>query len=247
MNAEEIKKKTDIILGNISINCVVFGFNNGDLKVLLTKWPDFESYMLPGGFIYKNENLNDAVSRVLQERTGVKDIYLKQFEVFGDTSRVFEDIFRKHFQLPEKKENEDPWFAKRYISIGYYALVDYTKVDPTPENNAELCMWKDAENCPELSFDHQHIFEAALKSLRYDFLTQHIGLKLLPETFTISQVQELYESFLKTTFVRSNFQRKILNLGILERKEKQVIKKPHKAPFLYSFRPDWTDNYHLFI
>jgi 8-oxo-dGTP diphosphatase len=247
MNSEEIKKKGDLILGNISLNCVVFGFNKGDLKVLLTKWPDFESHMLPGGFVYKHEHLNDAVTRVLHERTGVKDIYLKQFEVFGDSSRMFEDVFKKHFRIPETEVVENPWYARRYISIAYYALVDYTMVEPTPENDAELCMWKDAENCPELSFDHQLIFESALRSLRYDFLTQHIGLNLLPETFTMSQVQELYESFLKTKFVRSNFQRKMLNLGILERKEKQVLKKPHKAPFLYSFRPDWTDNYHLFI
>lgn len=222
-------------LPGISIDCVIFGFHANQLKILLLRFKGTEYYALPGGFIVENENLEDAAQRILNERTGLSDIYLKQFHVFGDTQR--RDGTDLHYVLeaidaPREQRN---FLSRRFISIGYYALIDYTRAVPIPDAISDSCDWWDLEEVPSLIFDHNQIVTKALQNLRFMLSHSQVGQNLLPDTFTMKELQALHETILGQTLVRSNFQRKMLSTGLLERVEKKMTGAAHKAPYLYRF------------
>jgi ADP-ribose pyrophosphatase YjhB (NUDIX family) len=219
----------------VSTDCVIFGFHDNLLKVLLLKFKNTSFYALPGGFIEKDENLEDAVRRVLERRTGLKDIYLEQFYAFGDKKRAYPDIHRIVSESNSVVFNPDNWIAGRFISIGYYALVDFVHVKPTPDVFSDSCDWHDIRELPDLVFDHREVVDKALESLRQMLDYKLSAFNLLPESFTMIELQALYETILGKKLVRTNFQRKMLGLGILERLEKKWSGGAHKAPYLYKF------------
>lgn len=193
-------------------------------------------YALPGGFVKINENLNDAVRRGLQERTGLADIYLEQFYTFGDISRykpeVMETIMTANGQFAE----EFDWLLERFISVAYYALINYENVVATPDALADSCDWYALDDLPKLMLDHAEIVAKGLNTLRNNLEHKLVGVNLLPEYFTMSELQKVYEAILGEKLHRGAFQRKILSQQILTRHEKQFTGKAHKAPFLYSFK-----------
>lgn len=130
----------------------------------------------------------------------------------------------------------DPWVLQRYVSIGYYALVDFSKVNPTPDFLSEYCEWFEMKQLPKLAFDHREIIQKALETLRITLDSKLVGSNLLPETFTMMELQSLYETILETPLRRNNFQRKMLSLDILERIEKLYTGAANKAPYLYRFK-----------
>lgn len=218
-------------LNHISIDCVVFGFHEGQLKVLLLKVKDEEKWYLPGGFVQITETLDNAANRILKERTSLDQIFLRQFHVFGDPQRS-----RPHNEMYKGKVNdEDNWFSNRFISIGYYALVDFHNTVPVPDLHAELCSWSSLNELPELNLDHQQILDNALDALRLQLNYQPIGYNLMPHQFTMPELQKLYETILDKKLDRRNFQRKILGFDILDRSEYPRKGGAHKAPYLYSF------------
>jgi ADP-ribose pyrophosphatase YjhB (NUDIX family) len=224
------------LLPHVSIDCVIFGFHEAQLKVLVLKYKAEGLYALPGGFVQKSESLNAAANRVLEERTGLKDVYLEQFHTFGAPNRTNSNMHHEMFaslgiSLPDKH-----WILERHISVGYYALVDFSKVTPVPDVFSELCDWYDLNTLPSLILDHGEMVQKALETLRLMLDHQLVGFNLLPETFTMSELQQLYETVLQTTYLRANFQRKMLGLNILERLEKRYAGGAHKAPYLYRFR-----------
>jgi ADP-ribose pyrophosphatase YjhB (NUDIX family) len=216
----------NVYLRHLSVDCVIFGFHQNQLKVLLLKWSK-GPWCLPGGFIKKEESLNDSAIRTLYERTALKNIFLQQFKVFGHPKR-------------EKGKSQDKslqgaWLQDRFVTIGYYALVDYSKVKPQPDLFSDECKWWDIDEVPQLLYDHNEILEEALAALRLDLNYHPIGYNLLPEKFTMPELQKLYETILNKKIDRRNFQKKIVSLKIVVKLKELKTGGAHKSPFLYKF------------
>ncbi|MVM34919.1 NUDIX hydrolase [Spirosoma sp. HMF4905] len=235
LHPEEIEPDGDDFLPGLAIDAVIFGFHQNQLKILLLEYRNTGLMALPGGFILTNENLNDAARRVLSERTGLSDIYLEQFYVFGDLNRFDPAPMRAIMAAKGFMPPNNHWLLRRFVSVGYYALVDFTKAVPIPDSLSDSCAWYDLANLPLLMQDHQFIVQKALDTLRTDLDRKLIGFNLLAETFTMADLQSLYETILDQKLHRSGFQRKMLSLGILERLDKHYSGGAHKAPFLYRF------------
>jgi len=219
----------------VSVDTVIFGFHNDKLKVLMLRFGDTPYFVLPGGYIMKEENLDDAALRILQERTGLKDIYLEQFYTSGNTSRSKEAVGRELIQKMIGIIPHSNWFDQRFVSVCYYALIDDTKVNPVTEVFFTEVKWFDANKLPTVLYDHDVIIIKALKRLQADLDEKLVGFNLMSETFTMGELQKLYEAVHQKKIVRTNFQRKMLSLNVLERLEKQYSGKSHKAPYLYRF------------
>jgi len=227
---------TSVFLPGISIDCVVIGFDLKELQILLLKLKEHDLWMLPGGFIHLDEDMDQAATRILEERTGIKLPYLKQFYTFGDVNR------REKTKLPEVKQTPKEIFKKlvafmeqRFISSGYLSLVDMRSCAPTPDAFSDKCTWQAVKQLPQLLYDHNEIVEKAMEQLRSRINYMPVGNSLLPEKFTMKEFQTLYEQILSKSLDRGNFQKKMLKLGFLDRHEKQLTGGAHKAPYLYSF------------
>ena len=222
------KKAYEMYVPHISVDTVIFGFNGDQLKVLLLKMKFNQQYFLPGGYMKKEENLESAAIRILRERTQLDKIFLQEFAVFSELNRS-EEAFK---DFPD-----DLWHKKRFISVGYYALVNHKDVSPIGDELSESCDWiiLDELESQNITMDHKQIIEKALNTLREQISYKPIGLNLLPEKFTLSELQKLYEAILGRTLNRGNFYRKIKNIGILKKLDEKRKGGAHKAPDLYTF------------
>ncbi|MCD0478251.1 NrtR DNA-binding winged helix domain-containing protein [Chryseobacterium sp. M5] len=223
--SEEAK---DLFLPHLSADPVVFGFDQSELKVLLLQMTYRKQWLLPGGYVKKEEDIDDAAKRVLKERAGISDVYLEEFAVFGKNKRsefYFEDF------------DDSLWQKQRFVSIGYYALYNPDNAILVVDELSEKCEWISLSqlNEIELAMDHREIIEKALLTLRERITYKPIGYNLLPEKFTLSELQKLYETILGKELNRGNFYRKIKNLEILTKLNEQRRGGAHKSPDLYSF------------
>lgn len=233
-NIEELLK-TDDFIKQLSVDCVIFGFHNETLKVLLLKHLDFDLWSVPGGFVFQDEDIDEAAYRLVCERTNLKDLFLEQFHTFGRKDRNKDDMHHRVVQKHNLDVDENHWIHQRFVTIGYYALIDYTLSETIPDGFNAQCYWYDISDLPPLVFDHREIIETALIHLRKNLDYKVVGSNLLPNEFTMNQLQILYETILGEKLRRNNFQRKILSLGILERMEKLYTGSANKAPYLYKF------------
>ena len=220
---------------SLSVDCVIFGFHGSQLKVLLLQPKRTKGWALPGGFVYRNEHIDDSAYRTLKERTGLHDIFLQQFYVFGHQNRSDKSYTIEAFKKRSINVPKDHWIKQRFISAGYYALVNFAAVQPTVDNISAACQWWDVHELPPLLMDHAEIFKQALLALRKHLSYQPLGYNLLPAKFSMPELQKLYETILDQKLDRRNFQRKILSYGILRRLKERRKNVAHKAPFLYSF------------
>lgn len=208
------------VMKSITIDCTIFGFNNGSLEVLLIRHATGISqgkWGLPGGWIYKDEDIDDAANRLLQELTGLDNIYLEQLRAFGEPDR---------FPLG------------RVITIGYYALIKREDYNIKAGFTASEAKWHKISEIPELIYDHGNILEYSLEHLRNKLRQAPIGFNLLPEKFTLLQLMQLYEEILSIEMDKPNFRRKILKMKLLTdlgEKQKDVS---HRAAKLYKFDPN---------
>ncbi|ULQ52647.1 NUDIX hydrolase [Flavihumibacter fluvii] len=221
-------------LRNISVDCVIFGFHGGELKVLLLKALYSEHWALPGGFVGQDEDIDESANRVLQQRTGLSDIYLQQFRVFGEAGRATQKMNRKILSEIGIK-GEKSWIFERFVTVGYYALVDFLKVKPASDHFSSGCEWFNVYELPQMMMDHDVIVAKALDYLRFQLNYHPVGNNLLPEKFTMPELQKLYETILGRNLDRRNFQRKILGVGILKRLQERKSGLSHKAPYYYKF------------
>lgn len=229
---EQILQKSaeakEIYLPHISVDPVVFGFDENELKVLLVRMHYKKQWLLPGGFILKDEDLDEGVMRVLKSRAGVTNVFLEEFGVFGRKNRsehYFEEFDETLFQ------------KQRFISIGYYALYNSAEIEPVMDDVSEACEWVYLKQLTEidLAMDHREIIEKALLTLREKIAFKPIGYNLMPEKFTLPELQKLYEAILGKELNRGNFYRKIKNLGVLKKLDEQKYRGPHRAADFYSF------------
>lgn len=208
---------TEAVLESVTIDSVVFGFEKGHLEILLVKHGrgiKKGEWGLPGGWIKRDEGIDQAASRLLKELTGIEDIYLEQLKAFGAPDR---------FPLG------------RIITIGYYALINKEQYDIKAGYTASEAQWFRMDKIPDLIYDHGEILKFSIKKLRSRVKQAPIGFNLLPEKFTLLQLMQLYEEILGMKLDKPNFRRKFLKMKLmvdLKEKEKNV---PHRAAKLYSF------------
>jgi 8-oxo-dGTP diphosphatase len=187
------------------------------LKVLLIERdrPPFQGqWALPGGFVHVDESLEAAALRELREETGVKGIFLEQLYTFGDLQR-------------------DP--RDRVISVAYYALINLAEQTLAAATDARDTQWVTFAEVPALAFDHQAILDTAIQRLRGKVRYEPIGFELLPEKFTLTQIQKLYETILGHPLDKRNFRKKLLKMDLLLALEEWQIGVPHRAAQLYRF------------
>jgi len=221
---------------NISYDSVIFGFNGKQLKILVLEYHNTGLFALPGGFVKRNESLDDSVKRGVKERTGLDDIYFEQFQTFGNLTRSNPDAMKRILEENDLDVAAHDWLLDRFISVSYYALINYDKVSPVPDALSDSINWYAIDELPELMMDHNRIVEKALQVLRDNLEKKLVGMNLLPSKFTMKQLQKVYEAILGEELRRTTFQRRILALDILNRHEKLFQGKAHKAPYLYSFK-----------
>lgn len=201
----------------LTVDCVVFGLDESNLNVLLVqrRLPPFSGqWALPGGFVRIDETLDAAARRELAEETGVENLFLEQLYTFGDLER-------------------DP--RDRIVSVAYYALVklpDYRIGAATDASNAA---WFPLDEIPPLAFDHRQIVDVARERLRGKVRYQPIGFELLPDKFTLRQLQQLYEKVLERPLDKRNFRKKILGMGLLDELNEVESDVAHRAARLYRF------------
>ncbi|MBE7176076.1 MAG: NUDIX hydrolase [Mucilaginibacter polytrichastri] len=203
----------------VSVDCVIFGFYEGELKVLLIErnvepfkdWP-----ALPGYLVEESENLDQAAERILYELTNLRDVHLEQFYTFGDIGR--------HPQ-------------GRVVSIAYYALIRLNNnKDVKPISNiAKRAYWQPVSGIPKLGFDHSKIFQTGFNKLRRRLNYQPLAFELLPEKFTLTQLQVLYEAILNRKLDKRNFRKKMLSYGFLKELDEKQKGVSYRAARLYRF------------
>jgi len=222
-------------LPHIAYDSVIFGFSGDELKILIMEYHNTGLFALPGGFVGKEENLDDAVRRGLKERTGLDKIYLEQFYTFGNVARFQPEVMRTILIANDANKPAVQWMMDRFISVAYYALINYNDVVPKPDALSDSCKWYNVNQLPKLILDHQKIVEKAIEVLRQSLDRKLVGMNLLPKKFTMAELQHVYEAILGTKLRRTTFQRKMLASELLVRHEKRYHGKAHKAPYLYSF------------
>lgn len=222
-------------LPHLAYDSVIFGFSGEKLKILIMEYHNTGLFALPGGFVERSENLNEAVIRGLRERTGLEKIYLEQFYTFGDTARWQPEVMRTILLANGHDPAQFAWMLDRFVSVAYYALINYSEVTPQPDALSDSVAWYDVDALPPLILDHTEVVKKARQTLQDNLDRKLVGMNLLPTHFTMKELQQVYEAVLGRPLQRSAFQRKMLSLGILKRHEKRFTGKAHKAPFVYSF------------
>lgn len=230
-------------LPHISIDCVIFGYHQQKLKILLLKWKGQNGWGLPGGFIRRREPISQACYRILQEKTSLDNLFLQQFHVFGDSPyRVQErsaDEFVEKYGLEVEPYN---WLFQRTLALGYFALVDYSMVIVKTDFFTEDYQWCDVDVIPELLFDQNEQVEKALQTLRLQIYHQPIVYNLLPEKFTLPEIHSLYQTILGKELDIRNFAKKLITLGLIRKLGERRSIGAHRSPFLYQFD---KENYEL--
>lgn len=202
----------------VTMDCVIFGFDGERLQVLLVERgiePYKGRWAFPGGFLKMDETAEEGALRELREETGLERAYIQQFHTFSDPHR-------------------DP--RERVITIAYYALVKIQEVHGG--DDAASARWFPLSEIPSLAFDHDYVLRMATQRLREEIHFQPVGFELLPEKFTLKELQALYEAILGISFDRRNFAKKMLHLEILTELDETIWPTPKREAKLYRFNPD---------
>lgn len=196
----------------VAVDCIIFGFHEGKLRLLLIK-RDFEphrgAWSLMGGFVGKDESVKEAATRILEELTGLKDIFLEQLYAYGDLERDA---------------------AARVISIAYYALINIDQYKEKPG-----AKWFAFDEIPTMVFDHNLMVQKALRRLKRKTIIQPIGFELLPEKFTLTQLQSLYEAIHQKSLDKRNFRKNILSMNVLEKLNEKDKNNSKRGAFFYKY------------
>jgi len=223
------------LIPNVSVDCVVFGFDFNNLNILviernfLVGEKPYADWKLPGDLIRMDEDLDTAASRILIENTGVENIYLKQFRSFGSVDR----LMRKERDMEWLRQIDHP--ESRVITIAYYSLINISNESASAITLNPNARWFPVHEVPDLVMDHIDILNASLESLRNELMNKPIAFELLPEKFSLSQMQLVYEIILGKTFDKRNFRKKISGMKYLIPLQEKQTGVAHKPARLYTF------------
>lgn len=217
----------------LSVDCVVFGFQVNQLKLLVieknSNEGEIKQYKLPGSPLHYGEDIDSAAVNVLHELTGLSNIYLQQFQTYGNPNRI--------------SKNEDVEWIKqiydidiqRIVSIAYYALINIDDSSTDYKTLNERAIWMDIDICQKLAFDHSEMCEKALETLQLHLKTEPIGFELLPDKFTIRQLQTVYEAILGIELDNRNFRKKVLKAKYLKKLDEYQKGEAYRPALLYMF------------
>lgn len=220
MTAQDKSFDFDFFSIAFSVDNVIFGFDSSELKVLLIKRsfdPFKGKWALPGDLVQPDEDLRNAPKRVLKELTGLDNVYLEQVKTFG-------------------KVNRHP--RGRVVTVAYYSLININEVNPVADSFAQEVKWHPLSSIQDLAFDHFEIMSSCLQRLKSQVKTQPIGFELLPEKFTLSELQDLYEAILNKSLDKRNFRKKIMSLKVLTDNQEYQTGVAHRPAKLYAFDKD---------
>ncbi len=229
-----IENGGNYFLPNLSIDLVIIGYEQGKLKCLLLRLG--EKWVLPGGYIGKQESVDAAAINTLKLRTGLDHAHLKFLDVFGASDRQFGADFKYFFEkngLPWKK---DSFINQRFVTLSYYSLVDIATTYPVPGEFDEEVAWFSFDKIPSMWLDHGQIVETARQRLKEDIKHEHVTYNLLPDAFTMPQLHTLHQAILEERVDRSRFQKKMLSSGIFERLPQLKKESPGRNPYLYKLK-----------
>lgn len=222
-------------LPTLSVDCVIFGYDEDKLKVLVRREfipvgeEVFLMWKFPGNNVKRTETIDDTAARILKEQTGLENIYVKQFMVFSEPDRLKRRM--QDYEWVRPRITDD-----RVVTVGFYSLLNVSDVD-----NSKLiddAKWLNAYEIKELMFDHNEIFDEAFKKLRYDLIHEPLVFELLPEKFTLTQMQKLYEAIFNTTYDKRNYRRKVNKMPYLIPLDEIQTGVSHKPARLYSYNRD---------
>lgn len=202
---------------SVTTDCIIFGFDEGELKLLLIERgiePFKGKWAFPGGFVQMDESTEDGARRELFEETGLKDVFVEQLYTFSEVDR-------------------DP--RGRVITVSYFALIKLSDYKVKAGDDAKNAEWFPISKVPSLAFDHDRILRIAINRLRGKIRYQPIGFELLPKKFTMPELQTLYETVLEVKLDRRNFRKKMMDTGLLIDEQETVSGVPHKGAKFYSF------------
>ena len=210
----------DFFKAAFTVDSVIFGFDDSDLKVLLIKrgtepFPD--TWALPGDFVFANEDLDSAANRILEELTGIKNVYLEQVKTFGAVNR-------------------HP--LGRVITVAYFSLIKISRYNITPASFAQNAQWVSVSQVPDMPFDHNEILATCFNTLKQRVRVRPIGFELLPPKFTLTELQYLYEAILESSLDKRNFRKKILAMDFIVDIQESQEGVAHRPARLYEFDKD---------
>ncbi|HSJ66424.1 MAG TPA: NUDIX domain-containing protein [Anditalea sp.] len=209
----------------VAVDCIIFGFDGNDYKILLIQRgfaPEKEKWSLMGGFVQENESLEQAADRVLKQLTGLENVYLEQLQAFSEPKR-------------------DP--IERVIAVAYVALIDIHKYEQQINDDFHA-RWYLLKELPKLIFDHAQMVETALQRLRYKAAFHPILFELLPEKFTLPQLQAMYEGLYDTKIDKRNFSRKVLSTNLLVKEKDKDKSSSKKGAYFYSIdKENYKENF----
>ncbi|MBS1521673.1 MAG: NUDIX hydrolase [Bacteroidetes bacterium] len=225
----------------LTVDCAIFGYHDGVLKLLLVKNKLLTKWCMPGGFVRKNENLDEAAARITTWRTGIENLFLKQFKTFGDIGRnnprgAFDE--EKFYELTGMKLEKDNWLLSETVSVGFYAITDIVNAQPKADYISSECAWFPVDALPGLAFDHDEMAQAALFAMRIDLYHFPIGKNLLQPKFTLKEIKLLYEVLSGKKLNPSNFPNKLIALDLISRLDEKRNIGAHRSPTYYKFNDE---------
>lgn len=226
-----LERGADYFLPNLSVDLVIIGYKDDELKCLLLKIGD--KWLLPGGHIRREESVEYAAIRVLKDRTGLGNPHLKFLSVFGDHNRKFTREWKAFFEKSGLAWKDDCWLNSRFVTLAYYSLVNIDETHPTVGGFDESFAWFNFEDLPDMWMDHKSIVQEARNRLKEDIRQEQVSYKLLPDPFTMPELHQLHQTILEEKIDRSRFQKKMLSIGIFERLPKRQKESPGRNPYQY--------------
>nr|WP_319399586.1 NUDIX domain-containing protein [uncultured Carboxylicivirga sp.] len=203
---------------NLSVDCAIFGYENGKLQSLLIKRdkePALNQWCLPGSYVYLNETVDDAARRILFELTGIEKVYLSQVHVFGELNR---------------------YPSHRVVSVLYCALIKPELFQLLAGSHAKEVSWFDIKEIQDLPFDHTEMISVASNWLKEEIWRKPILMNLLPEKFPLNQLQDVYQAIFKEEIDNRNFRKKVITMDLVEKLDEKTKGGQQRPAFLYRLK-----------
>jgi len=229
---ELIRKEFHRYIPQLSINCVIFRFDGESLQVPVVQPVQADIWTIPGGFVYQSEDIDVAAKRILFEQTELDNLLLSQFGTFGSAKREFAQEIGSFVDLGFPKDLVN-WISRRFVTIGYYSIVGGEQTNLQTGPFFKEVKWIEVQKCNTLALDHAQLVSEALLSLRSALQSKPLISSFMPDTFTIPQLQKLYEAILGRAIDRGNFRQRILKTKILNKIGTSREKTPNRPPILY--------------